>query len=207
MTVTPFSIALTGGIASGKSAVAERFAARGANVIDADRVARELVARGSPALAEIVALFGHGVLAADGTLDRAALRERIFAAADARARLNAVMHPRIRDALRERAQAAGSAGYNLLAIPLLAENQAHYAWVDRVLLVDVPRELQLQRLIARDRVDAELAQAMLAAQASREQRLALADDIIDNTGSIATLDARVAALHARYLELAQGRRR
>lgn len=207
MTVTPFSIALTGGIASGKSAVAERFAARGANVIDADRVARELVARGSPALAEIVALFGHGVLAADGTLDRAALRERIFAAADARARLNAVMHPRIRDALRERAQAAGSARYNLLAIPLLAENQAHYAWVDRVLLVDVPRELQLQRLIARDRVDAELAQAMLAAQASREQRLALADDIIDNTGSIATLDARVAALHARYLELAQGRRR
>jgi len=207
VTVTPFSIALTGGIASGKSAVAERFAARGANVIDADRVARELVARGSPALAEIVALFGHGVLAADGTLDRAALRERIFAAADARARLNAVMHPRIRDALRERAQAAGSARYNLLAIPLLAENQAHYAWVDRVLLVDVPRELQLQRLIARDRVDAGLAQAMLAAQASREQRLALADDIIDNTGSIATLDARVAALHARYLELAQGRRR
>lgn len=207
MDTPAYSIALTGGIASGKSAVAERFAALGASVIDADQVARELVARGSPALEEIVAVFGHAVLAADGTLDRAALRERIFAAAEARTRLNAILHPRIRAELHARACALAPDRYALLAIPLLAENHAQYAWADRVLVVDVPRELQLARLLARDRIAPHLAHAMLDAQASREQRLAIADDIIDNSTSLAALDRTVQALHARYLALAQARAR
>ena len=202
MSALPFTVALTGGIASGKSAVSERFAALGANVVDADVVARELVAPGSPALAEIVAAFGNGVLAADGSLDRRALRERIFENDEARGRLNAILHPRIRATLRERAQATREGSYALLVIPLLAENREAYAWVDRVLVVDVPREVQFTRLIARDGVTPKLADAMLDAQAMREQRLAMADDVIENNRSLDDLDHNVAVLHERYLALA-----
>ena len=196
-----FVVALTGGIASGKSAVAARFAARGAGVIDADVVARELVAPGQPALAEIVAAFGAQVLDADGALDRRALRERVFADAAARKRLEAILHPRVRVALRERAMAI-EAPYALLVIPLLVES-GHYDWVDRVVVVDAPRAMQRTRLIARDGIDASLADAMLDAQASREQRLAIADDVIDNDGVPADLDRAVDALHECFVELAQ----
>jgi dephospho-CoA kinase len=195
-----FTVALTGGIASGKSAAATRFAALGAHVIDADVVSRELVEPGEPALQEIVAAFGAGVLAAGGALDRRVLRERVFADADARRRLEAILHPRVREALRERASLPCRT-YAMIVVPLLAENAAHYTWVDRVLVVDVPRETQLARLLARDGVSQATARAMLAAQASREQRLAIADDVIANDGSLADLDAAVAALHARYLAL------
>ena len=202
MSALPFTVALTGGIASGKSAVSERFGARGANVVDADIVARELVAPGSPALDEISALFGRDVLAADGSLNRRALRERIFDNDDARTRLNAILHPRIRAVLRERASATREDAYALLVIPLLAENRDSYAWVYRVLVVDVPREVQRARLVARDGITPALADAMLDAQASRAERLAIADDVIENVGTLDDLDREVSLLHERYLALA-----
>jgi dephospho-CoA kinase len=197
----PFCVALTGGIASGKSAVCTRFAAHGVEVIDADVVARELVAPGMPALHEIVATFGADMLDARGGLDRAAMRRHVFGDAGARHRLESILHPRVRAVLRERARVAQGA-YAMLAIPLLVEGGGDYAWVDRVLVVDVPRAVQRARLIARDGITAVLADSMLDAQASREQRLAVADDVIANDGSLAELDQRVADLHVRYLALA-----
>lgn len=196
----PFTVALTGGVASGKSAVAERFAALGIEVVDADAVARELVEPGQPALAEIADAFGAGMLDANGALDRRAMREHVFADATARERLEGILHPRIRAALHERA-ARARGPYAMLVIPLFVES-GHYGWVDRVLVVDAPRETQHGRLTARDRVAPELADAMLDAQATRAQRLAAADDVIVNDGSLARLDAAVHALHARYLALA-----
>jgi len=198
MDTHPFTVALTGGIASGKSAVAERFAVLGANVIDADVVARELVAPGSAALAEIVTVFGSDVLDANAALDRRAMRERVFADVDARRKLEAILH------LRERS-AVAAGPYALLVIPLLAES-GYYDWVDRALVVDVPREVQRARLLSRDGVTPQLADAMLDAQVGREQRLALADDVIENGETLAELVAQVAVLHARYLDLAQSLR-
>lgn len=196
-----FTVALTGGIASGKSEVERRFAARGVEIIDADLVAREVIAIGTPALQEIVAAFGSRAIGADGALDRRAMRERVFGDADARKRLETIIHPRVRQALQERATAVCSA-YGMLVIPLFVES-GEYHWVDRVLVVDVPRETQIQRLCARDGITEELAEAMLAAQASREQRLAIADDVIDNTTSLEALDDNVEALHRHYLSLAR----
>jgi len=198
---TPFCVALTGGIASGKSAVCVRFATHGVEVIDADVVARDLVAPGMPALREVVSTFGAAILDSRGGLDRAAMRERVFADTNARRRLEAILHPRVRAVLRERASAARGP-YVMLAIPLLVESGGDYRWVDRVLVVDVPREVQHARLIARDGITDALADSMLDAQASRKQRLAIADDVIVNDGTLADLDQRVAALHAKYLALA-----
>ncbi|TAL73186.1 MAG: dephospho-CoA kinase [Rhodanobacter sp.] len=202
--VHSYLVALTGGVASGKSTVAERFAALGAPVHDADVAAREVIAPGSEGLAALVAAFGPGVLAADGTLDRAAMRQRIFADATARATLEGIIHPRVRAWLHERALAE-TAPYCLLAIPLLARNLDHYRWVDRVLLVDAPETTQLDRLTQRDGIGLPLAQRMLAQQASRAERRAIADDVIDNSSDAAALDAAVAALHRRYLALAANR--
>ncbi|MBS0570629.1 MAG: dephospho-CoA kinase [Proteobacteria bacterium] len=199
-----YAIALTGGIATGKSAVAQRFAQHGVAVADADVVARDLVAPGQPALAEIVAGFGAQVLAAAGGLDRARLRRVVFADAAARRQLEAILHPRIRSALIEQAQACRGR-YCVLAIPLLAECRADYAWVDRVLCTDAPRAVQFERLTQRAGIDAATAQNMLDAQVPRGQRLALADDVIDNTGPLPALDAAVARLHQRYLQLAAAR--
>lgn len=197
-----YFVALTGGIASGKSEVERRFAALGVAVIDADRIARELVEPGQAALAEIVTTFGAAVLTGDGHLDRRALRNQIFVDAAARQRLESILHPRIRAEMKTRA--IGAAGtYAVLAIPLLAENPNAYAWADRVLVVDVPRTMQIDRLMQRDGITAELAESMLSAQASREQRLAMADDIIDNSGPLAALDDVVKTLHERYRTLSQ----
>ena len=201
MDTHPFTVALTGGIASGKSAVAERFAALGASVIDADAVARELVVPGSAALAEIIAAFGANVLDANAMLDRRAMRERVFADVDARRKLEAILHPRVRAALRERS-AAVTGPYALLMIPLLVES-GHYDWVDRIAVVDVPVEAQRARLVPRDGIAPQLADAMLDAQVSRAERLAIADDVIDNSAPLDELDARVAALHERYVALAR----
>lgn len=199
-----YVVALTGGIASGKSAVAERFAARGVEVVDADLVAREVVAPGTPGLAEIVQAFGGDLIDADGHLRRRALRERVFGDAAARRRLEAIVHPRVRARLHERARNAHGP-YLVLAIPLLVESDGAYDWVDRVLLVDVPREVQIARLTARDATTPALAEAMLAAQATREERLARADDVIVNDGSLEALDAEVERLHRDYLRRASGR--
>lgn len=194
-------IAVTGGIASGKSEVTRRFEALGIPVLDADLISRELVEPGQPALAEITARFGARVLDAEGRLDRRALREIVFADASARHALEAILHPRVRATLLDRATSAAGA-YVLLAIPLLAEaNAAHYEWIARVLVVDVPRATQIARVMQRDRVEREAAEATLTAQASREARLALAHDVIVNDGPIAALDGIVARLDQRYRQL------
>ncbi len=199
----PFTVALTGGIASGKSETAQRFAALGASVIDADTVAREIVQPGMPALEEIAATFGKQMLDASGSLERAEMRTLIFGDADERRKLEAILHPRVRAEILVRTQASRGP-YVVLVIPLLVET-AGYEWVDRVLVVDLPREQQLARAIARDRMSPALAEAMMDAQASREQRLAAADDVIDNGGAPDALDTQVAILHRKYLELAAAR--
>ncbi len=197
--MSQITIGLTGGVASGKSEVARRFEARGAFIVDADVVARAVIEPGSPALAQVVDMFGRVMLHADGTLDRRALRERIFADDAARRQLEAIMHPPIRLALQA-ACAATQAAYAIAAIPLLAEGGGRraYPWLNRILVVDVPASVQLQRLIRRDGVDAALAERMIAAQATRAERLAIADDIVVNDGPLDVLDAHVAALDARY---------
>ncbi|HTH67139.1 MAG TPA: dephospho-CoA kinase [Rhodanobacter sp.] len=197
-------IALTGGVAAGKTAVTRRFEARGVHVHDADVAAREVIEPGTPGLAEVVAAFGAGVLDDSGRLDRAAMRQRVFADPAARRTLEAIIHPRVRQWLHERALAERGP-YCLLAIPLLAENIEHYRWVDRVLLVDTPESVQIARLVVRDGIGETLARRMLAHQASRAERLALADDVIENSGDEAALDIAVAELHQRYLALAAAR--
>ncbi|MFK2878994.1 dephospho-CoA kinase [Rhodanobacter hydrolyticus] len=202
--MSSYIVALTGGIAAGKSVVTQRFIALGVPVHDADVAAREVVAPGSEGLAAVVAAFGDTALDAEGRLNRPAMRRRVFADPAARETLEAIIHPRVRQWLHGRAL-ANTSPYCLLAIPLLAENLDHYRWIDRVLLVDAPVELQLARLVARDGIDEALARRMLAQQASREQRLVLAHDVIDNSGDENALDAAVAALHRRYLALAAAR--
>lgn len=198
-----YVIGLTGGVASGKSALERAFAARGIGIADADRVARDIVEPGEPALAEVVARFGAGVLQADGRLDRAALRARVFGNDGERRALEAILHPRIRLRMQAICEEATSP-YAIATIPLLTEGGGRqaYPWLARILVVDVPRELQKQRLMQRDSIDAALAERMLDAQASRSERLALADDVVINDGDIAHLDAAVAELDARYRRLA-----
>jgi dephospho-CoA kinase len=202
----PYIVAVTGGIASGKSAVTERLVRLGVPVLDADLVARELVEPGELALAQIAAAFGPSVIDADGRLDRAALRAIVFADDGARARLNAILHPRVHDRLRARAAVPGPV-YVVVAIPLLAEalqgEPGRYAWLDRIVVVDVPRELQLARVMQRDGADRAAAERLLAAQASRAQRLAVADEVIVNDGPLERLDGVVERLHARCLALAR----
>jgi dephospho-CoA kinase len=200
----PFTVALTGGIASGKSAVEQRFRNLDVAVCDADYAARVVVEPGSDGLAAIVAAFGRDALDAQGHLDRPAMRQRIFGDPTARKTLEAIVHPRVRQWMLDHAQRA-EGPYVMLSIPLLTENIGHYRWVDRILVVDVPESIQIQRLIARDGIDDTLAARILASQASRSARLALADDVIDNAGPEVALDAQVAALHQRYLELASER--
>jgi dephospho-CoA kinase len=196
-------VALTGGIASGKTTVADCFARLGVPVIDTDVIARQVVAPGHPALARIVAAFGPGILDADGRLDRRGMRERIFADSDARRQLEAILHPAIRAEMERQSDAAGGP-YQILVIPLLAEG-GRRDHVDRVLLVDVPEELQIRRLRLRDGVSHEQAQASLDAQATRAQRLAMADDIVRNTGQVAELEKQVAELHEKYVKIAGGK--
>jgi dephospho-CoA kinase len=195
----PIRIALTGGIASGKTTVAELFAARGVPVIDTDEIAREIVASGRPALRQIVQAFGPQVLDPRGELDRRRLRSHIFANPSDRQRLEAILHPAILEEMMRRSRAAGGP-YQVLVIPLLAESARDVA-VDRVLVVDSPVALQMSRLLARDAENEAQARAMIAAQATREERLALADDVILNDADRAALDAAVAALDAKYRSL------
>lgn len=199
-------IGLTGGIASGKSTVARAFAALGVPWVDADDVAREVVEPGEPALAEIAARFGAGVLNPDGTLDRRALREIVFADADARRWLESVTHPRIRERLSARLDqlAADGAPYVLLVTPLLFESGQH-EMVDRALVIDVPESLQIERTAARDDVDTTQARRIVAAQMPRAERLARADDVLDNGGSEAEMRCQVAELDRRYRALASQR--
>ena len=201
---TPLRIGLTGGIASGKSAVAAEFQRLGIPVVDTDALAREVVEPGQPSLAAVVAEFGPGIVDAAGRLDRRRLRSIVFADPARRRALEAILHPAIRSLQRSRV-AATTAPYVVIAIPLLVEGGARRDDVDRVLVVDCPRKTQRTRLLSRDGETPEGAESILAAQATREARLSAADDVLDNSGPLASLQPAVAALHARYLELAAGR--
>ncbi|WP_447786445.1 dephospho-CoA kinase [Stenotrophomonas bentonitica] len=197
--MSQFVIGLTGGVAAGKTEVTRRFEALGITIADADVAARAVVAPGSDGLARIVAHFGSGILLADGQLDRAALRERIFSSAQERQALEAITHPAIRELLRQTCEQAKSP-YAIAAIPLLTEagGRQQYPWLDRILVVDAPVAVQHARLMQRDGTTADLADRMIAAQASREERLALADDVVVNDGHPDHLQAEVERLDALY---------
>lgn len=198
-----FVIGLTGGVAAGKSEVSRRFEALGVTVADADLAARAVVAPDSEGLARIAAHFGKDILLADGQLDRAALRALIFESAQERQALEAITHPAIRQLLRETCEQA-EGPYAIAAIPLLTEagGRQQYPWLDRILVVDVPVAVQHARLMQRDGIDSALADRMIAAQASREARLALADDVVVNDGHPDHLQAHVERLDRAYRALA-----
>jgi dephospho-CoA kinase len=197
-------IGLTGGIASGKSTVAQRFMELGVPVIDADEAARSVVAPGGPGLAEVIKRFGSGVLAENGELDRRALRELIFREPGSRRDLEAILHPLIR-AEMERSAESARGPYVVMAIPLLVESGSSNR-VDRILVVDVDEAVQLQRVMARDGCTGEQARAILESQASRKARLAVADDVLRNTATVTDLRQAVDHLHERYLRLAEAPR-
>jgi len=195
-----YTVALTGGIGSGKTTIANAFAARGVDIVDADVIARQVVEPGQPALAAIRAKFGENILHSDGTLNRTALRQRIFSSPTDKNWLNALLHPLIHAETRRQLGLTQSA-WCLWVVPLLVENNLQHL-ANRVLVVDIDRDTQLTRTIARDGISREQAEHILAAQATREQRLAVADDIIYNGGSIDNVAARVALLDQRYRQLA-----
>ena len=197
-------IGLTGGIASGKSTVAQRFMELGVPVIDADDAARAVVEPGTPGLSEVLKRFGSGVVAENGELDRRALRDLIFSNPWSRRDLEAILHPLIRADMDQSAeQAVGP--YVVMAIPLLVEGGSRDR-VDRILVVDVDETMQLQRVMARDGCTEQQARAILASQASRSARLAAADDVLLNTGTVTDLRQAVDHLHERYLRLAEAQR-
>ncbi|ANG91549.1 dephospho-CoA kinase [Enterobacteriaceae bacterium 155047] len=195
-----YIVALTGGIGSGKSTVADAFLRLGIAVIDADVIARQVVEPGMPALNAIRAHFGEEVMNPDGTLNRRRLRECIFSDSSEKVWLNALLHPIIHQETQRQIRSATSA-YILWVVPLLVENQLHKK-ANRVLVVDVSPETQIQRTMARDNVSRQHAEHILAAQATREARLAVADDVIDNDGAPDAIASDVARLHAQYLKYA-----
>jgi dephospho-CoA kinase len=201
-----YRVALTGGIGSGKSTVAEHFAALGVKVSDADAISHQLTGPTGEALDAIAAAFGAAMIDADGALDRARMRERVFNDPSARRHLEQILHPLIRARMLAETPSP-SCPYVLLMIPLLLET-GQQCMVDRVLVVDLPEALQISRVQARSGLEPTQIQRMMAAQVSRAERIAAADDLIDNRGSPEDLAARVAELHQRYLQLAnacQGR--
>ncbi len=200
MTATHFVVGLTGGIASGKSTIAGFFAELGVPVVDTDIVAREVVAPGSPALAEIRAAFGDEIIDAQGELDRRTMRNIIFDDDDKRRSLEAILHPRIR-AETWRQAAAADGPYVVVVVPLLYESPMK-SEMDRIVVVDCAEETQVDRLMSRDNETREQACRILATQASREQRLTIADDIVSNDGDMDAARARVRRLHETYLGMA-----
>ncbi len=199
----PYVVGLTGGIGSGKSTVADLFVARGAALVDTDAIAHELTGPHGAAMAAITEAFGPAVVDARGALDRAAMRRQVFADATARQRLEAILHPLIRAESDRRCQAA-RAPYVILAVPLLVESGSYRERVQRVLVVDCPEAVQVARVMARNGLGEAEVQAILAAQASRQQRLAVADDVVDNGGDAAALVPQVERLHRQYLAAASG---
>lgn len=198
----PFVIGLTGGIGSGKSAVADEFARLGATLVDTDVIAHALTAPGGAAIDAVRALFGDAAIDGSGAMDRAKVRARVFADPPARKQLEAILHPLIRQESAARVAAATGA-YVVLVVPLLVESADYRSRVDRVLVVDCPPELQLARVRARSGLSEEEARRIIAAQVSREARLAAADDVIDNSRTLEALYAQVRRLHQRYLALAR----
>ena len=197
-----FVVGVTGGIGSGKSTAADEFARLGAAVVDTDEIARELTAPGGAAMPHIRSLFGEAFVSASGGMDREAMRRRVFSDPAARQALERLLHPMIR-AESQRRIAAARAPYVVHVVPLLVESPDYRSRVDRVLVVDAPEEAQVERVGARSRLAPDEVRSVMRSQASREQRLAAADDVIDNRGDLAALRAQVAALHAKYVALAR----
>jgi dephospho-CoA kinase len=197
----PYIVGLTGGIGSGKSAAAAVFAELGASVVDTDAIAHELSAPGGSAIAPIREAFGDGFIGADGALDRARMRNTVFADPAAKRRLESILHPLIRTVTDARTRAA-TGPYVIQVIPLLIESGKQRERAQRVLVVDCPEATQVARVMARSKLDAAQVGAIMAAQVTRETRLAAADDVIDNQGGLDSLRAQVDALHRRYLEFA-----
>jgi dephospho-CoA kinase len=193
-------VGLTGGIGSGKSAVADAFASLGVDVTDTDRLAHQLSAPGAPGYAAILAAFGSEFVEPDGTLDRAKLRNLVFSDPEARVRLEAILHPLIREGARSEVR-SWSSPYGLLIVPLLFERGGSIG-VDRVLVVDCPEDEQVRRVVARSGLSADEVRAIMATQLPRGERLKRADDVLDNTGPQSAIEAKVAELHRRYTALA-----
>ena len=199
-----YVVGLTGGIGSGKSAVADLFAARGILVVDTDAVAHALTAPGGAAMPALRAEFGAAVAAADGALDRAAMRARVFADPAARKRLEAILHPMIRsESERLLAADAARSPYAILMVPLLVEAGSYRERVDRIAVVDCAEATQIARVMSRNGLAREEVERILAAQATRAERLAAADDVIDNDGDLAALRPQIERLHVNYLAYAR----
>jgi len=196
-----FVVGLTGGIGSGKSAAADEFARRGATVVDTDAIARELTEPGGAALPHIKSLFGDAFVGAGGAMDRDAMRSRVFSDPVAKQALEGLLHPMIR-AEAERRTAAAEGSYVVQVVPLLVESGDYRKRVARVLVVDCPEEVQLNRVVARSGLSEREVRAIMAHQVSRAARLAAADDVIDNAGTLDALRRQVGALHARYVQMA-----
>lgn len=203
VSVSHLVVGVSGGIGSGKTTVTDLFAAHGVDVIDADVIARQVVEPGTAAFSAIVDKFGQTVVQLDGSLDRAKLRALVFNNNDSKDWLNQLLHPAIRQQMILQTQQAKSA-YCLLSVPLLVENKLHQL-VDRVLIVDVQEPTQLQRAVARDQSNQQQIQSIMKSQATREQRLAVADDIIDNNGPTKDLPEQILMLHKRYMQMANER--
>lgn len=198
--MSDYVVGLTGGIGSGKSTVAELFVRNGAALVDTDAIAHELTAAGGAAIPALLAKFGPGVIDGSGALDRAAMRQSVFADPAARAQLEAILHPLIRQLAAERCQAA-AAPYVILAVPLLVESGEYRQRCQRIAVVDCPESRQIERVMARSGLSVDQVRAIMAAQATRQQRLAVADDVVVNDGDLASLGEQVDALHRKYLQL------
>jgi dephospho-CoA kinase len=202
----PYVVGLTGGIGSGKSAAADEFARLGATLVDTDLIAHRLTGPGGAAVAAIQRLFGDGFVLPSGAMDRKRMRERVFADTAARTSLEGVLHPMIRDE-SERQIAAAGGPYVVHVVPLLVESGHYRRRVDRILVVDCPEATQLARVRARSGLSADEAQDIVRSQASRAERLAAADDVIDNGGTLEDLRKQVAVLHVKYAAMAENARR
>lgn len=198
----PLIIGLTGGIGSGKSAVTNRFAELGASIVDTDQIAHALTTPSGLAIEQIRGAFGDQVITSDGALDRDAMRKLVFKDPDARRRLEAILHPMIRQVSHARC-AAAPGPYVVLAVPLLVESGNYRDRVDRICVVDCPVDLQIERVRVRNGLDEAQIRAIIASQATREARQAIADDVIDNAGSLEALHRQVDSLHTQYLEYAR----
>lgn len=195
-------VGLTGGIGSGKSTVAELFAKLGVAIIDTDAISHALTAPGQPALTEIAATFGHDMLLADGSLNRAALRQQVFGNLEARKTLEALLHPRIRQAVATELTQPTNAAYRMIVVPLLFETEGYSTLIQRSLAVDCPESLQIKRTMARSNLTEAEVCAIIAAQIPRQERLARADDVIVNDASLEKLKEKVGQLHKKYISLA-----
>ncbi|MBP5988000.1 MAG: dephospho-CoA kinase [Azonexus sp.] len=198
--MSDFVVGLTGGIGSGKSTVADLFVECGAALVDTDAIAHQLTAAGGAAMSALIREFGAAVATADGAMDRQAMRSRVFADPAVRVRLEAILHPLIRQVSAERCRSA-AAPYVILAVPLLVESGNYRERCDRILVVDCPESLQIDRVVARNGMSADEVKAIMAAQASRQQRLTVADDVVSNDGDRTKLYEQVNALNLKYLAL------